>query len=145
MTTLRTRAAIVVAGLAIVVGLPMLGHWSRRGQPSRCAYDGLAIESIYRVEVIRSRDVAHEFCCVRCAQRWLEKPGTLAASATVIDEASGEQIDARDAWFVRSSVVTNRVNGNRIHVFRDRADAERHAQKFTGEILTGSERPFAIE
>jgi hypothetical protein len=60
----------------------------------------------------------------------------------VTDETSGALISASEAWFVRSSVITNRVTRNRVHCFQSRADAERHAAAFAGEILSGNDRPF---
>jgi len=137
-----SQVILVASSLALVIGLPVLGHWHRRDAPPRCAFDGLPIEPCYRVVVIRSRDVEHTFCCVRCADRWLEQPKTFASEVFVTDETTGDQINASTAWFVRSSVATNHLNGNRIHVFRLRVDAERHADAFHGEILSDSERPF---
>ena len=40
-----------------------------------------------------------------------------------------------------SSVVTRATTGNRIHAFRDRQDAQRHAASALGRVLTGTERP----
>jgi hypothetical protein len=136
----QTRAALFLSGLALVVGLPLLGFWARRDGPPRCAFDGLPIEPVYRVTVHHDFDEPHEFCCVQCAERWLKhRPRALVV---VTDEATGQQISAMLAWFVRSSVVTNRVTGNRVHVFQERADAERHAAKFGGDILEGAARPL---
>ena len=59
------------------------------------------------------------------------------------DEVSGEPVDARSAHYVRSDVVTTPATGNRVHVFRRRVDAERHAALFAGTVLTGAERPFS--
>jgi len=63
-------------------------------------------------------------------------------SVRVTDEASGKLIDAGDAHYVRSSVVTNPATGNRVHAFRNRADAEKHADIHGGTVLSESERPF---
>src|SRR5262249_36785541 len=63
----------------------------------------------------------------------------------VTDEASGAEIDSGSAFFVRSAVVTNPVTRNRVHTFRDRADAEDHARAYEGEALTGVRRPFSFQ
>jgi hypothetical protein len=39
-------------------------------------------------------------------------------------------------------VVTQQTTGNRVHVFRHRIDAEKHAALFGGILLPESERPF---
>jgi hypothetical protein len=59
----------------------------------------------------------------------------------VTDEVSGEEIDAPDAYFVRSQVVTTPATGNRIHVFHKLEDAQRHAQTYRGTVLDAKERP----
>jgi hypothetical protein len=134
--------ATLLVGLVVVAGLPLAGHWARRHRAEGCALDGAAVNPAYRVEVVDASGHPHAFCCLRCAQIWLEdKPDPRAV--TVTDEASGEPIDAAAAWFVRSSVVTMPTTGNRVHAFRTRADAERHADQFWGVVLSGSERPFA--
>jgi hypothetical protein len=129
---IRAKLFLFLGGMMLVVGLPLLGFWARRDGTPRCAFDGLPIEPVYRVSVFRGRDVSNEFCCVRCAERWLERNST--SDVLVTDETSGERIDARDAWFVRSTVVTNRVTGNRVHVFRERA-AGALDPSFDGDFL----------
>ena len=133
-------SAISVAVLA--VSLPCLGTWARRQQLPQCALDGVAIVPIYAVEIIAAAQPKRAFCCTRCAEYWLGKERPASAVINVIDEVSGQQLDAGDAFFVRSSVVTNAVTGNRIHAFADREDAEMHAAQFRGRLLAEDERPF---
>ena len=82
------------------------------------------------------------FCCVRCAEIWLRGQPSPPRAVLVTDEESGEELDASAAWYVRSSVVTTPATGNRVHVFRSRADAERHADAYGGTVLARSEAPF---
>jgi hypothetical protein len=138
----RSRLLLGLAALLVVVGLPVAGKWARRGAGPRCALDGLKIEPLYRVRVVGNDGASHRFCCVRCAARWLARQGERPAAVYVTDEASGEEVDAKSAHFVRSAVVTDPVTQNRVHVFGDREDAEDHAHAFAGRVLTGSERPF---
>jgi hypothetical protein len=142
MTASRATWLWLGLGLAIVVGLPILGHWARRNTDPGCALDGVRIDPVYRVEIVADDDHRHVFCCIRCAEIWLQKRPA-AQAILVTDEPTGEPIDAGSAYYVRSGVVTTPTTGNRIHVFRHRADAERHAAQFLGTVLTGSERPFA--
>jgi hypothetical protein len=132
-----------VLGLIVVVGLPLLGAWWRhRGGPG-CALDGMKINPAYRVDVTDAEGRTHSFCCIRCAEMWLEKQSAAPQGITVTDELSGEPVDAGKAYFVRSLLVNMHTTGNRIHAFRNRADAEKHAESEHGTVLSGAERPFA--
>ncbi len=129
-------------GLVVVVGLPVAGNWARHRRDGTCALTGTAIDPAYRVEVVDSRGHPHAFCCVSCARAWLQKAPGRPRSIAVADEVSGERIDAGAAIYVRSSVVTVPTSGNRVHVFRNRADAEKHAADHAGVVLSESERPL---
>ena len=132
--------ALVCGGL---LALPFLGTWLRHAPADHCALDGAAIVPCYRVRVEDSAGRSYDFCCVHCAQMWLEGRSSQVRTVRVTDEATGVELDAEKAIFVRSLVVTTPTTGNRIHVFLDRADAEQHAEKCRGTILSGDERPFA--
>jgi hypothetical protein len=153
----RSWWSLVLAGLAVIVGLPLAGSWLRRHTEPRCALDGLKIEPLYRARVVDRANGSHDFCCVRCAAFWLARqekdketrkhPDTETRTQRpdvvyVTDEASGEEIDSQSAHFVYSAVVTNPITGNHVHVFRNRADAEHHVGVFGGWALTGAERPL---
>ena len=49
------------------------------------------------------------------------------------------------AFAVRRPVKAQPATLNRIHAFGAKADAERHADRFRGAVLAGSERPFQNE
>ena len=129
-------------GLLIVIGLPILGTWLRRQSGEGCALDGLRIDPLCEVRIVEAGDVGHRFCCLQCAQWWLQRRGEKPQTVLVTDEASGRRIDAKSAYFVRSGVITNATTGNRVHVFQNRADAERHAEVSRGTILPEGLRPF---
>ncbi|HWB09544.1 MAG TPA: hypothetical protein VG826_09980 [Pirellulales bacterium] len=133
-------ASILVAISAAV--LPALGTWSRRQTLPQCAVDGVAIVPIYAVEIVDAKGEKRPFCCVRCAEYWLAQEPLPPNEIHVTDEVSGRPLDAGEAFFVRSSVVTNDVTGNRIHAFENRADAEGHASQFRGRLLTEDDRPL---
>jgi hypothetical protein len=142
MVARRTFWLSTLAGLAVVVGLAVGAHWARHDPQAGCALDGSKIDPIYRVEILDDQGDSHAFCCPTCARLWLGRQPTPPRAITVTDEASGERIDARAAYYVRSAVVTRPTTGNRIHVFRDRADADRHAEAFGGAVLSEAEGPF---
>jgi hypothetical protein len=137
-----TRIRIVLAVVAVAVLLALAGSYVRRRPAGGCAYDGVAIEPLYRVRVVDDEGQDRVFCCIRCAELWLEGRRAPPRAVFVTDERSGQEVAAAAAWFVRSGVVTTPTSGNRVHTFRDRADAERHAATARGQVLDAAERPF---
>jgi hypothetical protein len=129
-------------GLVVLVGLPILAHWARRAEKAGCALDGTRVDPVYRVVIVDGRGRSQEFCCLRCAELWLGRQPVAPRTITVTDETTGEEIAADAAFYVRSSVVTTPATRNRIHVFRRQADAARHAEAFSGTVLSGAEQPF---
>ncbi len=142
MTRKQFRWALAVAAAA-AVGLPGLGTRYRRQRQPRCALDGAAIESIYAVETEDAEQGLRRFCCIRCAEYWLARQAGADREVRVTDEVTGRPVDAGEAFFVRSTVVTNHATGNRIHAFRRRHAAEEHAASHRGRLLTGEDRPFS--
>jgi hypothetical protein len=137
-----------LAGLGYVIVLailPLLGAWARREIRPACAHDGGAIEPRFRVRVQDADGTDYEFCCIACAQAWLAQASRPVRSIHVTDEISGAELDATDAIFVRSQVVTNRATGNRVHVFQRAGDAEHHALSAGGRVLSGADHPFATQ
>ena len=129
-------------GLAMIAALAVAGSVIRQRGRSGCALDGMAIDPHLRVRVLDSQQLSHDFCCIRCAQLWLDHQAQPPRAIYVTDEKTGEEIEAGQAFFVRSRVVTVAATQNRLHAFADRADADRHAQLYSGRILTDAERPF---
>jgi hypothetical protein len=140
--TIGKASCGLLAGLAVVVGLPFWGHWSRGASESVCALNGLPLNSASRVEVIDDTGCVHTFCCPQCAQIWLIRQPGGRCTVRVTDEPSGDVIDSSLAWYVRSSVLTSPTTRNRIHVFSAWRDAERHARTYGGTVLARSEQPF---
>jgi len=100
-----------------------------------CALDATKIEPIYQVDITPQDGKALKFCCIECSKKFLAANKGKAGTVTVTDEVTGKRIDADLAWFVESGVVTNQSTGNRIHVFAEKGDAERHAKDFGGTII----------
>jgi len=136
------RRCAAVAGVALLLALPFVGKWARRDTEARCDLDGAALVTNYRVRVEDAAGKSHDFCCIRCAELWLERQTGPARAVRVRDERSGAEIEADAAHYVRSLVITTPTTGNRIHAFRDSADAQRHAETCRGTILLAGERPF---
>jgi hypothetical protein len=126
----------------VVVGLPFAGHWARQGRAGRCALDGDRIDPVYRVRIVDRAGANREFCCILCAERWLALEAAGSSIVYVTDEIGGKELPASDAYFVRSTVVTQPATGNRVHAFARRSDAQRHADEAHGAMLAGGERPL---
>ena|SRR5437588_8917805 len=132
--TAATRWPLVLAGLLIVFGLPLAGTLARRTAGPRCAFDGAPIEPLYRVRIVDAEGGERTFCCLHCAGLWRgHRPRPRAMFVT--DEATGAEIPATSAWFVRSRVVTMPHTQNRVHIFGSQADAQRHADAAGGLML----------
>jgi hypothetical protein len=139
----KTTLIAGAVGLLVLAGLPLVGHWLRRSPQPCCALDGGRLEGSFRVRILEGDGRVQEFCCIRCAELWLRQQPVPARAVYVTDEESGQEVDAASAHFVRSLVVTTPTTGNRIHAFRNRSAAERHARECGGTLLEPPERPFA--
>jgi hypothetical protein len=134
---------LILAGLIVAVGAPLAGNWWRRQPEHSCRLDRAKIVALYRVSVVDQQDQTNEFCCIRCAELWLSNQEVKSRAIYVTDEASGQPIGAATAYFVRSPVVTTATTQNRIHAFATRSDAEKHLERYGGQMLQGEDRPFS--
>jgi hypothetical protein len=132
------RALLLAGALAVGALLPLLGDRLRANAP-RCELDGVDVERAYRARVVTADGDEHVFCGVSCARLWLARTGTGASRVLVTDSATGTEIDAASAWFVRTVAGDG---PDEIRVFAHAKDAERHVDTYRGEILSGPERPF---
>jgi hypothetical protein len=109
---------------------------------SRCAYDGSVIQPIYEVKIYLKDGAENNFCSIYCAANWFNPNAEKVEKVTVKDEIRGTEISSEMAYFVESELVTNKSNGNRIHVFQRRTDAMEHMKRFNGDY---EEDPFYKE
>jgi hypothetical protein len=128
--------------VSVAIGLPMVTESIGRDGGARCVLDGGELAAAYRMRMVDQRGHSHAFCCVRCGEIWLGRQHSSPTAIFVTDEITGRELDAAEAHFVRSQVVTHPMTGNRCHVFANKADAELHARTNRGRMLSGSERPF---
>ena len=136
------RIALPVALVGVAV-LPLLADWIRVDK-GRCELDGVQVQAGYRVRVIDAAGAEHRFCGVRCAELWLARSGTEARRIRVTDCASGREIDAREAWYLRTYAGWRDGAPDLIRVFASPKDAQRHAEAHGGEILPDNQRPFSM-
>ena len=107
----------------------------------RCDYDGVKIEPIYTVYFTLQDGTEKKFCSVACASLSFPELKSRIKEVIVVDERSGAKINASQALFVESEVVTVPHVKNRIHVFSSREDAEKHLKRFNGKWI---ENPFRL-
>lgn len=129
--------------LFVAAVLPLIGHTVRGKNPARCHWDGLPVDSVFRVRVATSPDVSYSFCCVLCAAAWIDRSAAAVSHIYVTDESSGIEVNAVQAFFVRSTVPTNAITGNRWHTFRTSADALRHADAARARVVSVTDSPLA--
>jgi hypothetical protein len=131
-------------GLAVLAALPLAARalGGSGGVAPRCAGDGRPLGAA-AVRVV-SGAAERRFCGVSCADRWCGARGEDVGEVFVVDEASGAEVPAGAAHFVRS-VVAHPATKDRVHAFARREDALRHARAYAGALLDGEERPFAPE
>lgn len=132
----------VLSFLAACVILPIAAAALRGGHEPRCEIDGVALAEAPVVRVIEDSGVERDFCCVRCASRWVDTTRTKPDQVLVTDAVASAMIDARYAWFVRSSVVAQAATQDHVHAFATEAAAREHAKNYRGRVLTGDARPF---
>jgi hypothetical protein len=140
----RRRLLWLAGGSLVSAAIPWLAHALRRGDPARCALEGAVIQPSYRVRLLLKDGRAPEFCCITCAQLWMEKSRSRPGQVTVTDEVNGFELDPSLAFFVLSSIITQPTTGNRIHVFGRRSDAEQHIESAGGRLLRKSELPSIL-
>jgi NosL protein len=128
---------LIVIFLFLLVALA--ASLMKKSEGESCALDATKIEPIYQVDITPREGKILKFCCIECARKWLAANKGRVSAVTVTDEVTGKRIDASIAFFVESSVVTNQSTGNKIHVFEEKADAEKHARDFNGTVI---ENPF---
>ena len=105
-----------------------------------CEFDGNRIKSINEVVITTAGGSEHHFCSLCCSASWLEKKPDVkrsimesrGGSITVVDEVSGEKIDATLAYWVKSTLFSVRENECGLHAFKDPGDAAKHIHSHHG-------------
>jgi len=137
MASNRRWTALFV--ILVVISLALGCQGERKSMEDRCDYDGVKIEPIYAVYFTLQDGTEKKFCSIACASMSFSALKKQIREVRVVDEPSGNKINASEAFFVESDVVTVSHVKNRIHVFAKREDALKHIQKFKGNWV---ENPF---
>jgi len=137
MASNKRWIALFVIFLIIYLVLGCQGE--RKSVENRCDYDGVKVEPLYAVYFTLQDGTEKKFCSVACASLSFPELKSRIKEVIVVDERSGAKINASQALFVESEVVTVPHVKNRIHVFANKEDALKHIQKFKGNWV---ENPF---
>lgn len=123
----------------VIISLGSGCKGERKSIENRCDYDGVKIEPIYAVYFTLQDGTEKKFCSIACASMSFSALKKQIGEVRVVDEPSGNKINALGAFFVESEVVTVPHVKNRIHVFAKKEDALKHIQTFKGNWV---ENPF---
>lgn len=123
----------------VIISLVLGCQGERKSIESRCDYDGVKIEPLYGVYFTLQDGAEKKFCSIACASMSFSELKKKVKEVMVMDEASEKKINASEAFFVESDIVTVHHVKNRIHVFAKKEDALKHIQRFKGNWL---ESPF---
>ncbi|NOT02292.1 MAG: hypothetical protein HOP29_16925 [Phycisphaerales bacterium] len=130
--------------LGAVLVISLISRWRvYQSRADRCNLDGNRIEPVRRVDLVRDGETVQSFCCIRCAGDWPDVPAD--AYWRVHDEITGEPLDASNACFVESRVVTVPSRRDRIHVFKNWADALGHCTQYEGHRIPNPFDPAAAQ
>jgi ribosomal protein L24E len=132
-----------ITPLIIFVIIPLvLGcQGEKKSIESHCDYDGVKIEPLYAVYFTLQDGTEKKFCSIACASMSFSALKKEVKGVRVVDEPSGNKINASEALFVESDMVTVPHVKNRIHVFAKKEDALKHIQKFKGNWVGN---PFSL-
>jgi ribosomal protein L24E len=125
----------------VIISLGSSCKGERQSIESRCDYDGAKIEPFNAVYFTLQDGREKKFCSITCASLSFPELKSWIKEVRVVDERSGTGINASQAFFVESEVVTVPHVKNRIHVFGNREDAIKHLDKFKGRWI---ENPFRL-
>jgi hypothetical protein len=125
----------------VIISLGSGCKGERKSIEGRCDYDGVKVEPLYAVYFSLQDGTKMKFCSIVCASMSFSELKKKVKEVMVVDETSEKKIMASQAFFVESEVMTTLHVKNRIHVFSNREDAERHLKRFNGKWI---ENPFRL-
>ncbi len=134
----------IVAFFALLVLIAVFSEFQQK-KGGICDFDGNRINPSHQVNVTTGEGKEHKFCSICCASYWLERNPDIERSISeskggmiqVVDQITGETIDASLAYWVRSSKISVHENKCDLHVFKDSGDAARHIHDYRGKEVEG--------
>ncbi len=144
-TQIKSGNKLLPTGLFLLL-LVLIAWFSGQSNQSgeSCRVDGTGIVPITRVVLVDEKGEEFLFCSLCCAQTWLTGHDELLpqltsgkASLTVVDEISGQEIDASLAYWVQSREYSRKENRCQSHVFSDKQAASKYLRQHQGRELPG--------
>ena len=131
------RRLLFVGTLIIITIISVLAAYPRHiYASSRCSLDGSRIQPLYEVIIVLQDKSIRRFSSIISARIWFRENSEQVSNILVTDEATGEKIDAGQAFYAESEVITTPHTRNKIHVFGPREAAELHALEFRGKLVS---------
>lgn len=136
---IKNKNRIIFIFIAIIFSFTIGCEREKKPLTDRCDYDGTKIVPLYAVYFTLQDGTEKKYCSIVCASMSFQELKGRIKEVVVVDEPSGKKINASDAFFVESEVVTVPHVSNRIHTFGNKEDAAKHVQRFNGRWV---ENPF---
>ncbi len=142
-TRYRSKFFPIVFFLLLLV---LIAYFSEKSRESDefCRLDGTGIVAISRVVLVDESGEEYLFCSLCCTASWLLNHPELShqlengkAHLTVVDELSGQEIDASLAYWVESNEYSRAENKCRVHVFSDKQSASKYLRRHQGQEFPG--------
>jgi len=129
------RLFVIISFCVVVVFHALLVFSQRQDSVVRCSLDGSRVLPQYEVSMVQKDGTKKRFSCILSAQIWFRENEDQVSLMLVTDELTGKKIEAGQAFYVASDIVTTSYTGNKIHVFSTRSQAARHARQFNGTFV----------
>jgi len=138
------KISYITAFFFLLILIAVFSELRQKGD-DRCDFDGNRINPIHRVSLQAAEGKQFQFCSLCCASNWLDRnPDVLrlikeskGGTISVVDEITGETIDAALGYWVKSSKISVHENSCNLHVFMDPGDAARHIHDYQGREVEG--------
>jgi len=128
------RRLLPVLGVVAVALLPLLADRVRPAR-ERCVEDAVAVDPAFRVRIRDAEGRWLPFCGVTCAERWLRRAPAPPLAILVVDCATGRELSAEHAFYVRALATMGREAPDAVRVFALRREAQRYEETYGGRIL----------
>jgi len=128
------RLLLVSLGVVTVALLPLLADRLRPAR-ERCVENAVAVDPAFRVRIRDGEGRWLPFCGVTCAERWLRHAPAPPLAILVVDCATGRELSAEHAFYVRAVATLGREAPDAVRVFAHRREAQRYADTYGGRIM----------
>lgn len=133
MDWILKRKKWIILGITLVL-ISIISSFFKKGSYQKCEFDGANIIPLYEVDLIFDTGIKR-FCSIPCAITYLKVYSKGLKYVTLVDEVTGNKIDSKIAYFVKSNILKVTHTNDKIHVFSDEQHANAHKEQFHGKII----------